>query len=593
MNMPQALPKGALARYSTLATSTAGEVKVLQLTPDGKLLSASGAWLHLWDLKTHKVLAAYCEHQGGITELCYSPDKRWLATASWDNTVVLWDAVTMEVRHRLLKHKSAVMAVAFSYDSQRLFSACMGKQLLSWSVSDGALQPESYTLPDYLNELLCLQSELLIAGCGVPVQALDAKTLASRSVWKGFPKEPNGIRQSQKYFYSPGCNGALYWREISGGKVSSYKIYDDSCSYALLFADEDRVLTTGEDRTARVSRLSTKKELLRVELKSMSYAATLHPDEKSFFVAEESTIKQVETKSGAQLASFGASEAPTEAISQSKLSVDGATLFSAAYNACCAWRTATQALIWGFSCAGEISSFLLSADDSKLFLCVTRYNEATRWLVLNAKDGSVLLEKELPLRQAPKELLRLTEEHAMLVIGVRGLELRLSDGEIVKEHELPEGDFSWRKSKGLQVFAHQKEAILWDAKKKQRSALPVGKSYSFSIGDDEKTLIVGGWTGIISVWDLTTKKLLVKKKVSEGCPVVLWLQESKVLVGDQATGMYLYDYEKNKAFAIEGSSPATTLYRASPLQVIAGGIDGVCMVWEVSALLAATQKAKK
>ena len=592
--MPQALPKGALARYSALATSTAGEVKVLQLTPDGKLLSASGAWLHLWDLKTHKVLAAYCEHQREITNLCYSPDKRWLATASWDHTVVLWDAATMEVKHRLLKHKSGVMAVTFSYDSQRLFSACMGKQLLSWSVNNGALQPESYTLPDYLNEMLCLQSELLIAGCGVPVQALDAKTLASRGVWKGFPEAPNGIQQSQKYFYSPGCNGAVYWRELSGGKVSSYKIYDDSCSRALLFADEDRVLTTGEDRTARVSRLSTKKELVRVELESMSYAVTLAPNEESFFVADKSTIKQVETKSGGQLASFGASEAPTDAISQLQLSVDGATLFCAAYNACSAWSTKTQALLWGFSCAGELSTFLLSTDDSKLYLCVTSWNEATRWMVLNTKDGSVLLEKELPLRQSPKELLQLTDERAMLVTGERGVELRLSDGEVVKEHELPTEDYSWRKSKGLQVFAPpKKDAILWDAKKQQRTSLPVGRSNSFAISDDEKTLIVGGWTGIISAWDLTTKKLLVKKKVSEKCPVVLWLQESKVLVADQALGMHLYDYEKNKAVPIPGSSPATTLYRASPSQVICGGMDGVCTTWEVSALFAISQKAKK
>jgi WD40 repeat protein len=592
MNMTQALPKGALARYSALATSTAGEVKVLQLTPDGKLLSASGAWLHIWDLETHKPLAAYCEHKRMIYSLCYSPDKRWLATASWDNTVVLWDAATMEVKHRLLKHKSNVMAVAFSSDSQRLFSACMGKQLLSWSVNNGALQPESYTLPNYLNEMLCLQGELLIAGHGVSVQALDAKTLAPRGVWKGFPKDPNGIRQSQKYFYSTSCNGALYWREISGEKVSSYKIYNDSCSRALLFADEDRVLTTGEDQTARVSRLSTKKELMRVDLETMSYAAALHPNEESFFVADKSTIKQIEVKSGALLASFGASEAPTEAISQIKLSVDGATLFCAAYNACCAWSTKTQALIWGFSCAGEISAFLLSADETKLFLCVARYNEAARWLVLNTKDGGVLLEKELPLRQSPKELLRLTEEHAMLVIGARGLELRLSDGEIMKEHELPEGDFSWRKSKGLQVFSHQKEAILWDAKKKQGSTLPVGRASSFSLSDDEQTLIVGGWTGIISVWELTTKKLLVKKKVS-GHPAVLWLQNGKVLVGDQDTGMYLYDYEKNKAFPIPGSSPATTLYRASPSQVICGGMDGVCTTWEVAALLAVSQKVKK
>ena len=572
--------------YHAFATSTAGEVKAILLTPTRDLLTASGAWLHLWRLDSFEIKAAYCEHQGELTQVCYSPDRKWLATSSWDNTVILWDAATMQVKHRLQEHKSGVVVVAFSPDSQRLYSSCMNKQLIAWSVSDGSLLAKVSLEGSYLNGLLCLPEQLLLAGDGVT--SVHPITLDSPKPWKGFPAALNGITQRAQRFYVPGCDGKLYWRDTPEGKVSSLQIHEkgSSCAAAVFFSDDDRVLTVGEDCTARLTSLSKKKELLQLNLGEMSYAALLHPNEESFFVANKNSIQQHNTRTGERLASFGPSGAPTFAIERIALAPAQKTLFNVAHDGCSAWSTETQTLRWGYTRRGAFSGFLLSSDGAEVFTtCVDWAQQKTLLLVLSASDGKVLREFALAGVGDPSGLVGLTTDTALVLGTTQCLEVQLSTGRLLATHAMSVPSDAWHAGHDLLAYAKKKDVLLWDTKsRKQVNALEVGNAHSFSRSDDGKTLIVGGWTGIISAWDLTSRQLLAKKKVSAKAPCVLWLQEGKVLVADQSSGMYLYDYQRNKARPLAGTKPASALLKVTPSQVVAGGLDGTCLSWELTSL---------
>ena len=50
--------------------------------------------IRLWDLNAKKEKASFQGHQGGITALSFSPDGRWLASASVDHEVKLWDVAS-------------------------------------------------------------------------------------------------------------------------------------------------------------------------------------------------------------------------------------------------------------------------------------------------------------------------------------------------------------------------------------------------------------------------------------------------------------------------------------------------------------------
>jgi len=72
--------------------------------------------------------------------VAFAPDGHTLATASWDNTVLLWD-VTDPARPRrlgdpLTGHTDAVFAVAFAPDGHTLATASSDKTVLLWDLKD-------------------------------------------------------------------------------------------------------------------------------------------------------------------------------------------------------------------------------------------------------------------------------------------------------------------------------------------------------------------------------------------------------------------------------------------------------------------------
>jgi WD40 repeat protein len=74
-------------------------------------------------------------HIAAVWGIAASPDGRWFATASHDQTVKLWDAQTRRLVRTLTGHKAPVWCVAFSPDSQALASGA--EEVTVWEVATG------------------------------------------------------------------------------------------------------------------------------------------------------------------------------------------------------------------------------------------------------------------------------------------------------------------------------------------------------------------------------------------------------------------------------------------------------------------------
>jgi WD40 repeat protein len=107
--------------------------RALALTADGRLLaSLNGPVLRVWELPAFKELTQQKRGTRHFTGLAFSPDGRFLATVSNDETVRLWDTATWAERHAFTWGVGKLQTVAFAPDGLRVAAAGSKGTIVVW-----------------------------------------------------------------------------------------------------------------------------------------------------------------------------------------------------------------------------------------------------------------------------------------------------------------------------------------------------------------------------------------------------------------------------------------------------------------------------
>ena len=80
-------------------------------------------------------------HSNYVNSVSWSPDGRYLASGSADNTVIIWDANNGECIRTLKGHLSSVMSVSWSPDGRYLASGSVDKSIVIWDANSGESHP--------------------------------------------------------------------------------------------------------------------------------------------------------------------------------------------------------------------------------------------------------------------------------------------------------------------------------------------------------------------------------------------------------------------------------------------------------------------
>lgn len=125
-----------------------GKIYSLALSPDGKILAASGRMreegegthpIRLYDFESGEILALFDAHQGAVLSLAFSSDGRFLVSGATDDTAVVWDVTQRQEMHRLRGHRGDINSVAFTLDNARVVTGSDDRTLGLWSVKDGKM----------------------------------------------------------------------------------------------------------------------------------------------------------------------------------------------------------------------------------------------------------------------------------------------------------------------------------------------------------------------------------------------------------------------------------------------------------------------
>nr|CCA23149.1 notchless family protein putative [Albugo laibachii Nc14] len=137
--------KAALTRYQNVRKNH----------PERLVSGSDDYTLFFWEpAENKKSVERLTGHVQPVNHICFSPDGRYFASASFDKKVKIWNGHTGKFIATLTGHVGAVYQVCWSSDSRLIVSASKDSTVKVWELAD--LKKAKITLPGHADEVYAL-----------------------------------------------------------------------------------------------------------------------------------------------------------------------------------------------------------------------------------------------------------------------------------------------------------------------------------------------------------------------------------------------------------------------------------------------------
>lgn len=229
----------------------------------GLLLSAA---LPLKAAEEPKVLSG---HKDYVMAVAYSPDSRYLASASFDGTAIIWEAGSGRRLRSLAGHSDSLSAVAFGPDGDVLATGSFDGTAKLWEASTG---DELMTLSGHTDWVMGLafhpdSAWLATASFDGTAKLWDLRTGREIRTFEGHRGGVNAVAISPdgKLLATASEDRTVkLWDIFTGEELKTIAGHKDAVR-AVAFGPEGKYLATGSnDRTAAIWELTTRREIARL-----------------------------------------------------------------------------------------------------------------------------------------------------------------------------------------------------------------------------------------------------------------------------------------------------------------------------------------
>jgi len=356
-------------------------------SPDGRfILTASrDHTAKLWETQSGKLLQTLEGHTDFVISAVFSTDGKYILTASDDNTAKLWEPQSGKLLQNLEGHTGFVIPAVFSTDGKYILTASDDNTAKLWEPQSGKLLQ---TLEGHKSVTSAVFSPdgkyILTASWDNTAKLWETQSGTLLQTFEGHSSFVSSAAFSPdgRYIVTASWdNTAKIWETQSGKLLQTLEGHTAGVTSAVFSPDRKYIVTASWDNTAKLWETQSGKLLQTLEGHTARViSAVFSPDGRSILtVSSDSTAKLWETQSGKFLQTF---EGHKLWVASAVFSRDGKSILTACFD--------STAKLW----ETQSGKFLQTFEGHKLWVTSAVFSPDGRSFLTASNDKANLWETQ-------------------------------------------------------------------------------------------------------------------------------------------------------------------------------------------------------